>query len=44
MKELGNADKQGIGRWANNRVENSDSSFRRRGRAMLRFRPMVLSV
>jgi putative transposase len=36
-KELGNAEKQEVGRWANNRVENSDLSFRRRKRAMLRF-------
>ena len=35
MKELGNADKQEVGRWANNRVENSHLSFRRRERAML---------
>ena len=28
MTELGNADKQEIGRWANNRVENSHLSFR----------------
>ena len=40
MKELGNADKQEVGRWANNRVENSYLSFRRRERAMLRFRRM----
>lgn len=40
MKELGNADKQEIGRWANNRVENSHLPFRRRERAMLRFRRM----
>ena len=40
MNELGNADKQEIGRWANNRVENSHLSFRRRERAMLRFRRM----
>ena len=38
MSELGSADKQEIGRWANNRVENSHLSFRRRERAMLRFR------
>lgn len=30
MNELGNADMQEIGRWANNRVENSHLSFRRR--------------
>ena len=40
MTELGNADKQEVGRWANNRVENSHLSFRRRERAMLRFRRM----
>jgi putative transposase len=40
MNELGNADKQEIGRWANNRVENSHLPFRRRERAMLRFRRM----
>lgn len=33
-------DKQEVGRWANNRVENSHLSFRRRERAMLRFRRM----
>ena len=38
MTELGNADKQVIGRWANNRVENGHLPFRRRERAMLRFR------
>ena len=40
MSELGNCDKQEIGRWANNRVENSHLSFRRRERSMLRFRRM----
>ena len=40
MTELGNRDKQDIGRWANNRVENSHLPFRRRERAMLRFRRM----
>ena len=40
MKHLGNADKQEIGRRANNRVENSHLPFRRRERAMLRFRQM----
>ncbi|RYE99716.1 MAG: IS6 family transposase [Oxalobacteraceae bacterium] len=40
MKELGNTDKQEVGRWANNRVENSQPSFRRGERAMLRFRRM----
>ena len=40
MTELGNAAKQEIGRWANNRVENSHLPFRRRERAMLRFRQM----
>jgi putative transposase len=40
MDELGNREKQEIGRWANNRVENSHLPFRRRERAMLRFRQM----
>ena len=40
MKDLGNSDKQEVGRWANNRVENSHLPFRRRERAMLRFRRM----
>ena len=40
MDELGNGEKQEIGRWANNRVENSHLPFRRRERAMLRFRQM----
>jgi putative transposase len=35
MTELG---KQEVGRWANNRVANSHLAFRRRERAMLRFR------
>ena len=40
MTELGNLDKQEVGRWANNRVENSHLSFRRRERSMQRFRRM----
>ena len=40
MTELGCGQKQEIGRWANNRVENSHLAFRRRERAMLRFRQM----
>ena len=40
MSELGNAEKQEVGRWANNGVENSHLSCRRRERAMLRFRRM----
>jgi putative transposase len=40
MKEIGNAEKQEVGRWANNRCENSHQPFRRRERAMLRFRQM----
>jgi putative transposase len=40
MKEIGNAQRQEIGRWANNRAENSHQPFRRRERAMLRFRRM----
>ena len=40
MGELGCEAKQEIGRWANNRAENSHLPFRRRERAMLRFRQM----
>ena len=40
MKDLGNEQKQEVGRWANNRVENSHLPFRRRERAMSRFRRM----
>ena len=38
MNELGNTEKQEVGRWANNRVENSHLPFRRRERATQRFR------
>ncbi len=38
MKEIGAQDLQEVGRWANNRAENSHQPFRRRERAMLRFR------
>jgi putative transposase len=40
MTELGNEQKQEVGRWANNRVENSHLPFRRRERVMSRFRQM----
>jgi len=40
MTDLGNRHKQETGRWANNRVENSHLPFRRRERAMQRFRRM----
>ena len=40
MRDLGNQDKQEVGRHANNRAENSHLPFRRRERAMLRFRRM----
>jgi putative transposase len=40
MRELGNLDREEIGRWKNNRAENSHLPFRRRERAMLRFRRM----
>ena len=40
MNALGNAAKQEVGRWANHRAENSHLPFRRRERAMLRFRQM----
>jgi len=37
MREIGNKDRQEVGRWKNNRAENSHLPFRRRERAMLRF-------
>jgi len=40
MNEIGNAVRQEVGRWLNNRAENSHQPFRRRERAMLRFRRM----
>ena len=40
MKVIGNADRQETGRWKNNRAENSHLPFRRRERAMQRFRSM----
>src|ERR1700677_3455800 len=40
MKEIGNADRHEIGRRLNNRAENSHQPFRRRERAMQRFRSM----
>ncbi|MEM9670193.1 MAG: IS6 family transposase [Pseudomonadota bacterium] len=40
MKEIGNSDRRQVGRHLNNRVENSHLPFRRRERAMLRFRRM----
>lgn len=40
LKEIGAADRQETGRWMNNRAENSRLPFRRRERAMLRFRRM----
>ena len=38
MKELGNADRHEVGGRLNNRAENSHQPFRRRERAMQRFR------
>ena len=40
MKVIGNDQRQKAGRWLNNRAENSHLPFRRRERAMLRFRQM----
>ena len=40
MKEIGNAERQETGRRLNNRAENSHQPFRRRERAMSRFRRM----
>ena len=38
MKVIGNAERQETGRWLNNRAENSYQPFRRRERAMAKFR------
>ena len=40
MNEIGNADRQEVGPRFNNRAENSHQPFRRRERAMQRFRSM----
>ncbi len=40
MRALGNLDRREVGRWLNNRAENAHLPFRRRERAMLRFRRM----
>jgi putative transposase len=40
LKEIGAEARQETGRWLNNRAENSHLHFRRRERAMLRFRRM----
>ena len=40
MKLIGNENTQVVGRWVNNRCENSHLPFRRREYAMLRFRHM----
>ena len=38
MKIIGNAERQETGRWLNNRAENSHQPFRRREKAMAKFR------
>ncbi len=38
MRAIGNLGRQECGRWLNNRVENSHQPFRRRERAMAKFR------
>ena len=40
MEEIGNQGRQEVGRWLNTRAENSHQPFRRRERAMERFRRM----
>ena len=40
VKEIGNQERQEVGLWLNNRAENSHQPFRRRERAMERFRRM----
>jgi len=38
MREIGNEARQETGQWLNNRAENSHQPFRRRERAMMKFR------
>jgi putative transposase len=40
LKEIDSGERQQTGRWLNNRAENSHLPFRRRERAILRFRRM----
>jgi len=40
LKDLGRGDDREMARWRSNRAENSHQPFRRRERAMLRFRRM----
>ncbi|MEP0192050.1 MAG: DDE-type integrase/transposase/recombinase [Erythrobacter sp.] len=40
MRELGNEGRREVGRWKNNRAENSHLPFRRKERVMQRFRRM----
>jgi len=40
MRELGNLERREMGRWKNNRAENSHLPFRRKERVMQRFRRM----
>ena len=40
FKDPGRDDDRDVGRWLNNRAKNSHRPFRRRERAMLRFRRM----
>lgn len=40
LRDLGRSDDRKMGRWLNNRAENSHVPYRRRDRAMLRFRRM----
>ncbi len=40
LREINSTQKQEVGRWTNNRAENSHLPFRRRERAMQRFRRM----
>jgi len=42
MKVIGNEARQETGRWLNNRAENSHQPFRRRERAMAKFRSVKL--
>ena len=44
MNVIGNAAAQTCGRWLNNRAENSHQPFRRRERAMARFRDVIFTI
>jgi len=44
MRKIGNEARQETGRWLNNRAENSHQPFRRRERAMAKFRSAKITT